>query len=192
MSSPNDTPPASSNRPLHSSGAPLNLRVGDLAKRGGAVFEIEPDAAARHQLAAELGLERLRKLRFQGRLEPMGKFDWLLTATLGATVVQPCVVTAQPVTTRIDTPVERRFLRDMPDVTEPETEIPEDDTQEPLPAILDLTAIMAEALSLALPDYPRAEGAEIDASLIDPAPEDERPNPFAALAGLRDKLSDRD
>ena len=63
-----------------------------------------PDAAARGALAEELGLLDLRKLRLSGRITPDGDSGWRLDATLGATVVQPCVVTLQPVTTRIDEP----------------------------------------------------------------------------------------
>jgi hypothetical protein len=44
----------------------------------------------------------VRKLRFIGTLEPEGAQDWRLTADLGATVVQPCVVTLAPVTTRLE------------------------------------------------------------------------------------------
>ena len=73
-------------------------------------FEIIPDEAQRRQLATELGLSALRKLRFTGEIRSAGKRDWLLDGTLGATVVQPCVQTLAPVTTRIDTEVSRRFV----------------------------------------------------------------------------------
>jgi len=43
-------------------------------------------------IAEELGLSDLRKLRLQGRVFEDGT-DWVLDAQLGATVVQPCVVT---------------------------------------------------------------------------------------------------
>ena len=122
-------------------------------------FDLAPEAPARAALATEFGLLALRKLRFAGSLVAEGKRDWALKATLGATVVQPCVVTAEPVTTRIDDPVTRRFLANMPQPEGDEAEIPDDDTLEPLPEILDLATLMAEALALALPLYPRAPGA---------------------------------
>ena len=79
-----------------------------------------------------------------------------------------------------------------PDVTAPEgaeIEMPEDDTQEPLPEVIDLGAVMAEALALALPDYPRAPGAELGEAVF-AAPgvaalRDADLRPFAALAKLR-------
>ena len=159
----------------------LSLRVSVLARMGGAEFAMTPDAPARAAIAQDLALLGLRKVRFTGALSPQGRHDWLLMGMLGATAVQACVVTGEPVTTRIDTPVERRYLRDMPEPTEAETEIPEDDTLEPLPAQIDLGALLVETLSLALPDYPRAEGAVFETE----TPQDERPNPFAALAALK-------
>ncbi len=88
--------------------------------------------------------------------------DWRLEAKLGATVVQPCVVTAEPVTTRIDDPVTRRYLAQMPEPQGDEVEMPEDDSAEPLPDVLDLSAVMAEALALALPLYLTSARCGID------------------------------
>ncbi|MBC7164024.1 MAG: DUF177 domain-containing protein [Roseovarius sp.] len=180
---PQDTPPSGL------------LRLSHLKRRATA-FEIVPDAPARRVLSEALGLLDLRKLRLSGQIAAEGERDWLLTATLGATVVQPCVVTLDPVTTRIDEPVTRRYSPDT-DTPAPgeEVEMP-DDTLEPLPEVLDLHALLAEALALALPQFPRVEGAEPVA--IRAAPEGVRPiededtRPFAGLAGLRDRLKGDD
>ena len=128
----------------------------DLARlpRGPQHFELRPEAPERALLAEELAINAVRKLRFAGTLEPEGARDWRLVAELGATVVQPCVVTLAPVTTRIDTHVTRGYLADWQEPTGEEAEMPEDDTTEPLPARLDLGAVMLEALALALPDLP--------------------------------------
>lgn len=170
--------------PLHESqDLTLALRVSDLAARGGMRFHLSPSAEARAELAGSLGVPKVRKLDFRGRLVAEGRHDWRLEGTLGATVIQTCVITAEPVTTRIDETVTRRFLREMPVPSELEAEIPDDDTLEPLGPSIDPGAVMVEALALALPDYPRVPGAEMPAS--PDSPEDERPNPFAALAALR-------
>ena len=161
----------------------LPLRVGELAIRGGMRFRLSPTPEARAALAADLSLPRIRKLAFHGTITPEGRHDWRLEGRLGATVVQDCVVTAEPVTTRIDQDVLRRFLRDMPAPAESEAEMPDDDSTEALGTIIDPAAVMAEALALALPDYPRVPGAELPPPDED-APE-ERPNPLAALAALR-------
>ena len=152
-----------------------------------------PDADERASLAEELGLLGLRKLAFTGQLTPDGARDWRLDARLGATVVQPCVVTLAPVTTRIDEDVIRRYLAEMPDLPAgDEIEMPEDETAEPLPASLDLKTVMREALALALPDFPRAEDAPAgDMSVTRPGSEplsDDDVKPFAALKSLRKKL----
>lgn len=157
-------------------------------------FDIEPDAAQRQEIGALLELLVLRKLRFKGTMAPAGKRDWALNASLGATVVQPCVVTLAPVTTRIDDTVTRLYLSRISEAEEgSETEMPEDDSVEPVPETLDLVEVMTEALALSLPLYPKAEGAVIETGNFAPpgvAPmTDEETKPFAGLAALRDKLA---
>ncbi len=145
----------------------------------------------------------LRKLRFAGEIRPAGddsgkagaQGEWLLEGVLGATVVQPCVVTLAPVTTRIDAPVLRRYVREIPaEETDGEVEMPEDETLELLEAEIDPRRVMQEALALALPDYPRADEAELGQSNYAPPGveplTDEALRPFAGLAELRKKLED--
>ena len=76
--------------------------------------------------------------------------------------------------------------------TGPEHEIPEDDSEEQLEDVIDLEGVFCEALSLALPDYPRAEGAELTSAEFGPPGvtplTDEAARPFSVLAGLKDKL----
>ncbi|MFP4044156.1 MAG: YceD family protein [Rhodosalinus sp.] len=173
------------------------LRLGALPTSAPTAFEIVPAAAARAEIADRLGLTKLSKLRFAGTLQPEGRGDWQLAAELGATVVQPCSVTLAPVTTRIDAGVERRFLADLPEPeATSETEMPEDETVEALPDILDLSRVMEEALSLELPEYPRAPEAAFEGRTATPpgaAPiTDAETRPFAGLAALRDKLSDKE
>ncbi|QXT38786.1 YceD family protein [Gymnodinialimonas ceratoperidinii] len=175
---------------------PEVLALARLGRAKDTTFSVEPDAAVRKKIAEDLSLLGLRKLRLEGVLQPSGKNDWHLKATLGATAVQECVVTLEPVTTRIDTEVERRYLADMPEPTEEDFEIPEDDTPEPLPQQLNLHDLMSEALALALPDYPRAEGVELGEAVF-AAPgvapmTDQDAKPLAGLAALRDKLSSAD
>ncbi|EEX10537.1 conserved hypothetical protein [Ruegeria lacuscaerulensis ITI-1157] len=116
----------------------------------------------------------------------------MLEGHLGATVIQPCVVTLEPVTTRIETPVRRMYLSDWTEPDEPEFEMPEDDETEPLGSEIDPGIVMHEALALALPQYPRKDGAHLDdANFTEPGKQamtDEDAKPFAGLAGLRDAL----
>ncbi len=170
------------------------FRVADLAQNKATPFEFRPGPDQLRALAGELDLLDLRKLSFSGQIEALGSRDWVLTGKLGATVVQPCVVTLDPVTTRIDTEVTRTYLAEMPEIEGDEVEMPEDDRVEALPATLDLSAVMAEALSLSLPLYPRVPGAsfgQIDhAAPGTEALTDETAKPFAGLADLLKKGED--
>lgn len=155
-------------------------------------FDLRPDPAHMRALAQELGLSGLRKLRFSGEIKAQGSRDWVLLGRLGATVVQPCVATLAPVSTRIDIDVRRTYLADLPEPVGDEVEMPEDETQERLGSHIDPGAVMAEALALALPLYPRADDADLgEAVFAEPGIEplrDEDVKPFAGLAGLRDAL----
>lgn len=169
------------------------IRVATLKRDGARDFRLEPGPDARAEMAQALGVSAVRKLRLDGQITPVDREDWRLEAHLGATVVQPCVVTLEPVTTRIEEPVARRFLAHPPELVDgAETEMPEDDSEEPLGDAIDLIAVMLEALSLALPAYPRADGAELgDVRVTEPgktALSDADARPFAALKGLRDRL----
>ncbi|MBY5932376.1 DUF177 domain-containing protein [Tateyamaria omphalii] len=173
------------------------LKVSGLAQNAPNPFVIQPDSETTRALAQELDLSGLRKLRFEGQVTAHGATDWLLTGQLGATVTQPCAVTLVPVTTRIDTPVRRLYMRDYKEIEAPEAEMPEDDEVEQLGAWIDPEVVMVEALSLAVPDFPRAEGAALgEMVLTEPgvAPlTDEAAKPFAGLADLKSKLeSDKD
>jgi uncharacterized metal-binding protein YceD (DUF177 family) len=172
------------------------LRVADLPQNKPTRFVLQPAAAAMSQLATELELNALRKLRFEGRVEALGKRDWKLTARIGATVVQPCVVSLEPVTTRIDQPVERMYLAQFEFPESAEAEMPDDDSTEALPEVIDLEEVMAEALSLALPQFPRKDGIELgEAVFTEPGQKpmtDEDARPFAGLANLRDALKGDD
>ena len=174
------------------------LRVADLSQSRGTTFDLRPESTELQAIGAELDLLELRKLRFSGQVSPEGRSGWHLRGEIGATVVQACVVTLEPVTTRIDQPVERRFLREVPEpeIVSDEAEIPEDVSIEELGETIDLGAVMTEALALALPDYPRSAQATLEQT--DFAPPGARPltdadtKPFASLADLKRKLEDGD
>lgn len=175
------------------------IAVADLSAKAPTPFDIRPAPEARAEMAERLALDGIRKLRLHGEIRPDGRQDWRLDALLGATVVQPCVVTLAPVTTRIDVPVSRRFLARMPEIEADdsgEVEMPEDDDIEPLTPVIDLVAVLEEALALNLPLYPRAAHADLgEAVFAEPGVEpltDKDTKPFAGLAALRDKLAGDD
>jgi uncharacterized metal-binding protein YceD (DUF177 family) len=190
--------PAAPSAPSDADPAATRLMVSALNPRKPHRFDLRPDAARVKALAEQLELSGLRKLRLEGEVTADGKSDWRLVAHLGATVTQACVVTLEPVVTRIEEKIERRFLADWPPAAEQgaekggEVEMPEDESIDPLGEVIDLDAVMAEALALALPPYPRKEGtAPVEAQATPPGETpltDADVKPFAGLAGLKKKL----
>lgn len=173
------------------------LLIADLKGKRARDFSLTPDAGLRATIASELRITGLRKLRFDGTLTPAGKTDWRLSANLGATVVQNCVITLDPVTTRLNEVTERYYKHKLPEPDAGpagEMEVPEDTTLEPLGEVIDLGAVMLEALTLALPQFPRAPGAELDrATFTEPgksAMSDADARPFAQLKALRGRQKD--
>lgn len=173
----------------------LPLRVAGLAARKPTRFDLVPGPEDLAALAAELGISGVRKLRFRGELRPAGRTDWLLEAELGATVVQPCVTTLAPVTTRIAEPVTRRYIAGWEPPAGEEVEMPQDDSAEALPEVIDPGAVMVEALTLALPLYPRAASAGAETAVAAAPPgaaplDDTARRPFAGLADLLARKDD--
>lgn len=157
-------------------------------------FSLEPDADARAELARALGVSGLRKVKLEGRLSPDGDLDLKLDARLGATVLQDCVATGDPVTTRIEEQVTRLYVHDLPVPEGDEIEMPADENADPLPTTLDLEEVLAEALALTLPPWPRVEGADpVSVSVSEPGKSpmtDDEARPFAALKALQEKTPD--
>ena len=177
------------------------LDTSALARRKQTQFDYRLEAAHLKTLISDLDLSALRKVHFSGNLAPAGKRDWVLTAELGASAVQPCTITLEPVKTRIETEVTRRFIAEMPEFAKEAEEdefggtaMLDDDSLEPLEAEIDLWRVMSEALALALPDYPRANGAELGTlSVTEPgksAMSEDDAKPFAGLAALMSKEDD--
>ncbi|QBY00752.1 DUF177 domain-containing protein [Rhodophyticola sp. CCM32] len=173
-------------------------RVHDLRRDKAREFLLIPTAPEMAAMADALKIDGLRKLRFAGTLDMVAEGELHLTGHLGATVIQPCVVTLAPVTTRVEADVIRRFLADMPqpDPAEEEVEMPEDETIDPLQPVIDLAEVMIEALALHLPLYPRAKDADLEEAVFSGPGilpmRDEDARPFAGLAALRDTLKDSD
>jgi uncharacterized metal-binding protein YceD (DUF177 family) len=168
------------------------IALRDLRGEDGFDFDIAPDPREAEAVARLLDARSVRKLRFRGHLAPLGGGGWRLVGELGATVVQSCVVTLEPVTTRVDQPVRRSFLpeaasRGAEILVDPE----EDDEIEPLSDRIDLGLVAIEALALALPAYPRKPGAALTGTAAAGdagTPDEAAQKPFAALAALRGKL----
>ena len=173
-----------------------NICFSDLNPEKTHEFDFRPGDEVVRNLVADLGLLGLSKLRLHGRLFAVGRKSWVLDSHLGARVVQPCVVSLDPVSTRIDAPVERKFVplteMETMQVSEEEIEMEQDDNIEPIGEGVDLLTILSESLVLELPTYPRSKGAVLKKATFSAAGvvamSDEDAKPFAGLAALKAKL----
>jgi uncharacterized metal-binding protein YceD (DUF177 family) len=154
-------------------------------------------AAEQEALAQILDAIEVPKFRMIATLSPLGREGWALKGSVKATVIQPCVVSLRPVVSRIDAPIALRYLpeeRPSADI-EVMTELSEDVDTEPLTPQIDVGLAAQEALALALPPYPRHKDAALpvlDTDETGPDEAQEKPNPFAALSELRDKLEGKE
>lgn len=172
---------------------PTSFRTGGLSPRKPTRFSYRPDAGDKAALADDLGLIALHRLELTGEIRPAGRDELVLEATLTAVVDQACSVTLAPVPAQVSEPVRRRYVAGLESPDGEEVEMPEDDSVEPMPEVIDLAEIAAEALALALPLYPRAPGAEFAEGLhaaegVTPLTDADL-KPFAGLQGLAAKLA---
>ena len=169
----------------------LQFRTGALSHRKPTRFRVTPDAALKAELAASMGLQKIKYLSFEGEIAPEGRHDFVLAARLRAELVQSCVVSLAAVPAVIDEDVTRHYAADLATPEGDEVEILAEDSAEALPDVIDLIEVLREALALALPLYPRAPGAALGEAVF-AAPgttpiKDDDLKPFAALAGLVQK-----
>lgn len=163
-------------------------------------FDVSADPAERKALAARFGLLTVHSLRGRGRVE-RGREpgELVLRGWLDADVVQACVISLEPLPTRLRRPVERRYrpteagsagwahlqplgLEELAD---------EEEVEPVLGGAIDLGEAFAEELGLALDPYPRAAGAALDADALAPhvsvGSEHGSSTAFAALRHLQEK-----
>ena len=169
-----------------------SYRSAALSSRKPTRFDLRATEAERQALANDLGLIDLPAFRLKGEIRPVGRNDFELAAHLDADAVQPCSVTLSPVPAKLSEDIRRLYIADWHDPEGDEVEMPEDDSQEPLPEVIDLLDVARESLALALPLYPRAAGVALgEAVFAGPgtAPlRDDDLKPFAGLAALKAKL----
>lgn len=168
--------------------------------RDGKTRTIEADAAERTGLARRFDLISLDRLTAEVDLDRIGDGTYRLTATIEAAVVQSCVISLEPVATRIQDRQVHLFAEggDQDD----DVDVDEDAPEPIADGQIDIGEAVAQQLALALPIYPRAPTAAIEAmvealpdgvticeyeQILDPAQPDETPAPvpagaFAALA----------
>ncbi len=152
------------------------LVVDDIPEKG-ATVEVAADADERALLAKAFGLVEIKALTGRFEVKRKGR-EAVAKGEVTATVVQTCVVTLDPFDAEVKEAVDLRFAPDAPAL--------DDDTAPPdapdpiVDGRIDLGAITAEFLALGLDPYPKKPGASFSFE-----GEDDKENPFAALAALK-------
>lgn len=149
---------------------------------GGASYEIAASAEERAALARRFELLALDRLEARVELKPVPGGFFRLAATLEAEVTQACIITLEPVASRVEDAFS--VLYGTLDVQEEVLLDGVSETVEPLEGgIIDIGEAVAQQLSLALDPFPRAAAAPPEAPSS--AAEPRLDSPFAVLAKLR-------
>ncbi|HAY49781.1 MULTISPECIES: YceD family protein [Thalassospira] len=163
---------------------------------------IEANEKERAALAKRFELVSIDSLKAELTISTASNGEVTVRGPMTAEIVQNCVATLEPVPELVEDTIEVLFS---PHVSEDDLPSDPDDledlSEEELMALLDqpeplvdgkidLGEVVAQFLAVAMNPYPRKEGAELPAAVKteEEADEEKRPNPFAQLAGLKDKL----
>ena len=166
---------------------------------------ITPDKEARKNLVRRLGLLSIESLKAELELQrEQGGMVVHVGGNVQAVLQQSCVVSLEPVETRVNETFESWFAdpdqaiqlskvkHDKNVKVHGETPIL-DESEDPEPIVddqIDLGELVTQHLSLAINPYPHAEGVEYEYGDDDPkkVPEAFKNNPFAALKDWKAKL----
>ncbi|MEJ5233831.1 MAG: DUF177 domain-containing protein [Geminicoccaceae bacterium] len=143
----------------------------------GRPFAIAAEPAELAALARRLRVQRIDRLEARGTVtgDPS---EGLVTVEghFEAEVTQLCVVTLEPVATRVEGSLRRLFQPGVPSTTREVVVDPLAEEPEPLAGDrLDLGEIVAEELALALDPYPRLPGATLEVEPPEADGEDREP-----------------
>ncbi len=178
--------------PRPEAAAPLSreLRIDDLEDLEEIAFEASPKERA--DIADLLDLVALDALHFSGRLERQGE-RFFLRGMLTASLVQNCVVSLDPIESKIEAPIKTSFwpeplvaafARDLNEAAKHDSA----DWPEPiLDGKIDLGPLLYETLATAIDPYPRRQDARLEWQDNEPGAPDqpEKKSPFAVLERLK-------
>ena len=147
-------------------------------------IQAKPDECT--ALARRFGLFRLDAFTATVAFEVSSPTRVIVTANYVAEVVQACVVTLEPVSTRIKDCFERRFVSGPVSRTDDVAVDPlADDPPEPWDGgAIDIGEVLAEQLGLAIDPYPRTPGAVF---MDPPDQECDAGAAFSTLVALKDR-----
>jgi uncharacterized metal-binding protein YceD (DUF177 family) len=173
-------------------GLPLSHSY-NLARLGNAGDEVRfaADAGERAAIAQWSGVVSVEKLEVRVEIRKISPTRFGLTFHLSADVTQSCVVTLEPVVSRLDRDFERELhFAGMVRHKAPESEVvldsdPEEGPEEIQSLHYDLAIPALEEYVLSLEPYPRRPGVEFAVKTDPEAPPE---SPFAVLKGLKPGL----
>jgi hypothetical protein len=152
---------------------------------------IEADADARAELARLAEALSVEAMRAELEVKPWGRDGWSVAGRVVADLTQACVVTLEPVATRVDETVELKLvppeaMARYEEKLDEEGGIDVDpalDLPEPIEdGVIDIGAIVLEHFLVGVEPYPRKPGAEFDAEAAGVGEGRAELSPFAALA----------
>jgi uncharacterized metal-binding protein YceD (DUF177 family) len=165
------------------------VRVEDVPERG-FVWRVEATPAERARLVAVLQLTSLPRLIVEGRIDGAAGGVYRLKGRLMADVVQACVVSLDPVSSRVDEPlsIEFRPPAEVGDelATTPDYNV-DFDVEPIVRGHLETGRVVYEQFSASLDPYPRASGAGTPIDLVAKPSGAGDANPFAVLANFKKK-----
>ena len=140
-------------------------------------FVATPEELA--DLCERFGYMKLDQLQADLELTRVAPETWDVTGRVQARLVQPCIVTGDPVPESVDFEVEDRYVR--PAQEDDEVIVGLEDSEPLVNGCIDLGELVAQSLALAVNAWPRTEGAPDEFKVGDT----ESPHPFAGLGSLK-------
>ncbi len=164
------------------------ISVSDLPPAGVALT-IVATPAQRAALAERFELLALSRLEAEIQVKPDRDGAILVEGRFVADVTQRCVATLEPVESKVAEDLQSRYAPGAPEDAEAVIVAPfDEDPPEPLTGDeIDVGALIAEHLALALDTYPRHPDAPAD-PVVWTSDEEQEESPFTALGQLRGKL----
>jgi uncharacterized metal-binding protein YceD (DUF177 family) len=162
--------------------------LSDLSQAGSEVI-VEPKAEELPGLAKWAGVDSVKRFTGKVGLRRLSQTRFNFDADLTADVIQSCVVTLEPVESRITRHVSRelQLAPRLPraDAGELTLAAGDDDVPEAILSLdYDLAAPLLEEFALAIDPYPRKAGVSFTPPV---EPETPQSSPFAVLKALKDR-----
>lgn len=165
------------------------VKVGHISANAVQV-RVEADERERAALARLWNVEAVNSLSAELQIARWKKDGVRIKGTVSGEIVQSCVVTLEPVVSRLDSELEQIFVPEGSKlariVTDEAGEMVLDPDGPDLPEAftgdtIDAGALVSEFAALAIDPYPKKDGVEFAGHLEGDAVEDAKPSPFAVL-----------